>query len=216
MADPERGRPSRDDYRRQVLDSLGGWSGTVVTAIPPVVFVLVNVRFGLGAAIIAAIASALALTGYRLLRRQPIQQAMTGLVGVGIAALIAAWTGQARGYFLWGIWTSFAYAAAFIASMTVRRPLVGLAWEFLDPTPNLAASRPWHRCTPLLRAYLLATAAAGAIFLARGVVQLALFRHNATGWLAVARIGMGYPLTVVALGFAFWVVRRARRQMATE
>jgi uncharacterized protein DUF3159 len=216
VAEPERSRPSRDDYRRQVLDSLGGWSGTLVTAIPPVVFVLVNVRFGLGAAIIAAVATALALTGYRLLRRQPIQQAMTGLLGVGIAALIAAWTGQARGYFLWGIWTSFAYAAVFIVSMAVRRPLVGLAWEFLDPTPDLAASRPWHRCPPLLRAYLLATAAAGAIFLARGIVQLALFRHNATGWLAVARIGMGYPLTVAALGFAFWVVRRARRQVAAQ
>jgi Protein of unknown function (DUF3159) len=47
-------------------------------------------------------------------------------------------------------------------------------------------------------------------------VQLALFRHNATGWLAVARIGMGYPLTVAALGFAFWVVRRARRQVAAQ
>jgi Protein of unknown function (DUF3159) len=216
MAEPERARPSREDYRRQLLDGLGGWSGTLVTAIPPVVFVLVNVGFGLGAAILAAVATALALTGYRLLRRQPIQQAMTGLLGVGIAALIAAWTGQARGYFLWGIWTSFAYAAAFLASLAVRRPLVGLAWEFLDPTPNLPASRPWHRCPPLLRAYLLATAAAGAIFLARGMVQLALFRHNATGWLAVARISMGYPLTVAALGFAFLVVRRARRQVAAE
>jgi hypothetical protein len=45
-------------------------------------------------------------------------------------------------------------------------------------------------------------------------VQTALFRENATGWLAVARIAMGYPLYLLALGFAFWVVTRARRQLA--
>jgi hypothetical protein len=45
-------------------------------------------------------------------------------------------------------------------------------------------------------------------------VQTALFREDATGWLAVARIAMGYPLFLLALTFALWVVTRARRQLA--
>ena len=138
-----------------------------------------------------------------------------GLLAVVVASLIAARTGQAKGYFLIGIWSSFGYAAVFIASLVARRPVVGLAWEFLDPTPA-AAARAWYRIRPLLHAYDLATLLASLIFLSRGVVQLALFQQNRTGWLAVARIAMGYPLYLVALGFGFWIVTRARRRLPPE
>jgi hypothetical protein len=202
----------REQYRAQMLASIGGWSGTVVAAVPTVVFVAVNSFAGLRAAIFAAVGSALVLTAYRLMRRRPIQQALTGLFGVLIASIIAARTGHAKGYFLFGIWTSFAYGGAFLASVLIRRPLVGLAWEFLEPT-QLPDATPWNRSRPLLRAYDLATILASTIFLARGIVQLALFKDNQTGWLAVARIAMGYPLYIAAVGFGFWIVNRARRRL---
>jgi hypothetical protein len=202
----------REVYRQQLLDSIGGWSGTVVTAIPPVVFVVVNAASTLKWAIAAAVGSAVLLAAYRVARRQPVQQALTGLFGVVIASAIAARTGQAKGYFLLGIWSSFVYAGAFAVSLVVRRPVIGLIWEFLDPTPG-DEDTPWYRRGVLFYAYALATIAAGLVFLARGVVQLALFKHDATGWLAVARIAMGYPLYIAAIGFAFWIVRRARHRL---
>ncbi|HEU5267324.1 MAG TPA: DUF3159 domain-containing protein [Jatrophihabitans sp.] len=222
----------RETYRQQLLVGIGGWTGALITAIPTVVFVIVNVTASLRAAIVAAVGAALLLTGYRLLRRQSIQQSLSGLFGVAVAAFIAARTGQARGYFLFGIWTSFAYAVPFGISVLVRRPLVGLLWEFLDPTPagpipggdsvatgdaasaEHVAARPWYRRRPLLVAYTWATLAATAVFLARGFVQLALYGHNATGWLAFARIAMGYPLFIAAVGFSFLVVTRARHGLA--
>jgi len=219
QTESEQPRPgSREAYRQQLLNSIGGWSGTVITAIPTVVFVAVNAVTTLRWAIGAAVGSALLLAGYRLARRQSVQQAMTGLLGVVVASIIAARTGQAKGYFLLGIWSSFVYAGAFVATLAVRRPAIGLLWEFLDPTPEAddGAPVPWHRRRPLFFAYTLATAGAALVFLARGIVQLALFQHNATGWLAVARIAMGYPLYIAAIGFAFWVVRRARSQLAVE
>ncbi|MBV9592379.1 MAG: DUF3159 domain-containing protein [Actinobacteria bacterium] len=200
----------RDQYRQQILASIGGWSGTIITAVPTVVFVVVNTIAGLRWAILAALSSAVLLAAYRLLRRQPIQQALTGLIGVVVASLIAARTGHAKGYFLLGIWSSFLYAGVFIASLAARRPIVGLLWEFLDPTPG---EQKWYRRRPLLLAYDLATALASLIFLSRGIVQLALFRHNDTGWLAVARILMGYPLYVATIGFGFYVITRARRRL---
>jgi intracellular septation protein A len=205
----------REQTRQQLLDSLGGWSGTVVAAIPPVVFVIANALGGLRNAIIAAVAAGVLVAGYRLLRRQPVQQALMGLLSVAVAAAIAARTGQARGFFLLGIVGSIAYTAVFAVSMVVRRPLVGLIWEFLDPTPMPADER-WHRVRPLMRAYLLATGAATAMFAARGAVQLSLFRDNKTGWLAVARLAMGYPLYIAVLGYAFWVIRRARTRLAGD
>ncbi len=205
----------RETYRKQLIDGIGGWTGTVITAIPPVVFVVVNAVTTLRWAIIAAVGSAVVLAGYRLVRRQSLQQAITGLLGVIVAAVIAARTGQARGYFLLGIWSSFLYAAVFAGSIIARRPVVGLAWEFLDPTPG-DDDIAWHRRRGLFRAYLYATLGATAVFLARGLVQLALFRNNATGWLAFARIAMGYPLYIAAVGFGFWIVRRARRALVAD
>jgi Protein of unknown function (DUF3159) len=209
---PNRAGELRETYRQQMIDSIGGWSGTVITAIPTVVFIVVNAISSLRWAIIAAVGSAIMLASYRLARRMPLQQALTGLIGVVVAAVIAARTGQARGYFLLGIWSSFAYAAVFAGSLVVRRPVVGLAWEFLDPTPS-EHEEPWYRRRGLLRAYVLATLGATAVFLARGFVQLALFAKNATGWLAFARIAMGYPLYIAAVGYGFWIVTRARRRL---
>lgn len=202
----------RETYRQQLIAGIGGWQGALITAIPTTVFVIVNVTASLKPAIIAAVASALVLTAYRLVRKQPVQQALSGLFGVVIAAIIAARTGQARGYFLLGIWTSFAYAVPFAISMLVKRPLVGLLWEFLDPTPS-DDDVPWHRRRPLLMAYTWSTLAATLVFLARGIVQLRLYGDKATGWLAFARIAMGYPLFAIAAGFAVLIVTRARRRV---
>jgi len=202
----------RERTRQQMLDSFGGWSGTVVGAIPLVVFVAVNAAARLWPAIWAAVASAVLLAGYRLLRRQPVQQAVTGLFSVLIAAAIAAHTGQARGFFLLGIAGSVLYGAVFAVTLLVRRPLVGMLWEFLDPAP-LPDGLPWYRVGSLRRAYDIATLAGLGMFAARAVVQLSLFRENRTGWLAVTKIVMGFPLYLAVLGFGFWVVRRARQQL---
>jgi hypothetical protein len=204
----------RELYRQQVLTSIGGWSGMAVTALPTIVFVLVNSLADLRGAVLAAVASGALVAAYRAVRRQPLQQAATGLLGVGVAALIAWRMGEARGYFLLGIVSSFGYAAVFGVSLLIRRPLVGYLWEFLDPSPH--RSVPWQREPILLRAYSWATFAAFLLFAARAAVQTSLFAQDQTGWLAAARLGMGYPLYIAVLGFVFIVCRRAHRRLEHE
>jgi uncharacterized protein DUF3159 len=203
----------RETFRQQTIASIGGWTGALITAVPTAVFIIVNVAASLRVAIISAVGSALLLAAYRVVRKQSTQQALSGLFGVVVAAVIAARTGEARGFFLLGIWTSFAYAVPFAVSIVLRRPLVGLLWEFLDPTPSADEDVPWHRRRPLLLAYTWATLAATTVFLSRGIVQAALYHRDSTGWLAFARIAMGYPLFIAALGFSYWIVQRARRRL---
>jgi Protein of unknown function (DUF3159) len=214
--EPDGGTDLRETVRQQMIAGIGGWSGALITAIPTAVFIIVNVTASLRMAVYAAVGSALLLTGYRLVRKQSVQQALSGLFGVAVAAFIAARTGEARGYFLLGIWASFLYAVPFAVSVVVRRPLVGLWWEFLDPTPSAEDDPPWHQRRALLLAYTWATLAGTVVFLSRGIVQAILYHRDATGWLAFARVAMGYPLFIAAVGFSFWVVQRARRRLVAS
>lgn len=195
-----------------VLERVGGVSGLVLASVPTLAYVIANAIAGLDVAVVVAVAVSAALIVFRLARRQPIQPAVSGLLGVVIAALIAYYTGSAENYFLPGIWISLAMAAAFTVSLLARRPLVGVIWNVLrsgGPDPA------WRADRSVLRGFDIATLAFVALFAARFVVQQWLYDGGHTGWLAFARIGMGYPLLGVALWVVFWAVRRANRRSVT-
>lgn len=194
---------------RTVLEQLGGVPGLISSSVPVLVFVVVNSFSSLVPALWAALGSGLAVTGWRLARREALRPALSGLLGVGVAAFIAYRTGSAKGFFLYGIWTSALYGSAFVVSVLVRWPLVGVGWSVLN-----GHGWSWRRSREAVRAYDLASLAWGVLFLVRFAVQLSLYRSDETGWLAAARIGMGWPLTGTVLLLTVWVVRRGDRAAA--
>ncbi|OZD59223.1 DUF3159 domain-containing protein [Rhodococcus sp. 06-1460-1B] len=191
-----------------VLEQLGGVSGLVYSTLPVVVFVPFNSYFGLSVALWAALGVAAAVLVWRLVRRSPIQPAISGFFGVGICAFIAYRTGDAKGYFLFGIYTSLVYGGAFVLSVLARWPLVGVIWGYLN-----GKGTSWRRERSAVRYYDVATTAWASVFAARYIVQSQLYDSDQTGWLAVARIGMGWPLTGVALLVTLWAVRQADRAL---
>ncbi len=168
--------------------------GMLDSGLPVVVFVVVNVIAGLTAAIIAALAAGVLIAGVRLIRRKPVTQAIGGLFAVGIAAYIAHRVGSARGFFLLGIWTYLLYGGALLVSVLVRWPLVGVLWEGINGRRGA-----WRRDRHLRRRYDAATLVWVAVFAARYGVQQSLYGADQVGWLAVARLVMGYPLFAVAI-----------------
>jgi hypothetical protein len=92
-----------------ILEQLGGPMGMLDSGLPVVVFVVVNVVAGLGWAIGAALGAGVLIATIRLVRHRPVTQAISGLIGVGVAAFIAYKLGSARGYFLVGIWSALHY-----------------------------------------------------------------------------------------------------------
>ncbi|MEV0946429.1 DUF3159 domain-containing protein [Rhodococcus sp. NPDC049939] len=192
--------------QQSIIEQLGGIGGLVYSTLPILVFVPVNAVWGLFPAIWAALGVATAILVWRLIQRTPIQPAVSGFFGVGISAFIAYRTGDAKGYFLFGIVTSLAYGAVFLGSILVRWPIVGIVWGFLNGHGNL-----WRRHPGAVRAYDVATAAWALVFGARYLVQSQLYDADQTGWLAVARIAMGWPLAGAALLVTIWAVRRADR-----
>jgi Protein of unknown function (DUF3159) len=120
--------------RHLVLDQLGGWRGMVDASVPTIAFIVANALAGLWAGIWAALGCALVVFVLRLVRRESIQQAVSGLFGVGIAVAIAGVSGHARDFFVLGIVRNAAIGVVLVGSVVVRWPLVGVIAEFLAPS----------------------------------------------------------------------------------
>ncbi|MFD0361278.1 DUF3159 domain-containing protein [Nocardia sp. GCM10030253] len=195
---------AEEAVEQTLLEQLGGFSGLIYSTLPVLVFVPVNTFAGLTAAIWAALGVAAAILLWRLVRRSPIQPAISGFLGVGICAFIAYRMGEAKGFFLFGIYTSLVYAGVFLVSILVRWPLVGVIWGVLN-----GHGSDWRTDRRVVRLYDVATTTWVLVFAARYLVQSQLYDSDHTGWLAAARIAMGWPLTAVALAVTVWAVRRA-------
>jgi hypothetical protein len=194
----------QDRETATIWEQMGGPMGLVDSGLPVVVFVVVNALAGLTWGIIAAIASALLIAVLRLVRGKPVTQAISGLLGVGVAAFIAWKTGSAKGYFLLGIWSYVLYGGALLLSMVVRWPLVGVLWEGLN-----GRGTGWRKDKRLVRKYDLATAVWVMVFALRFLVQNELYDSDKVGWLATARLLMGYPLFIVAIAATVLIVGSA-------
>ncbi|MDQ3153069.1 MAG: DUF3159 domain-containing protein [Actinomycetota bacterium] len=192
-----------------LLQQMGGVGGLVASVLPVLVFVPVNAYAGLTAAIWSAVGVAVGVAVWRLVRREPLQPAISGLLGVAIAAFIAYRTGSAKGYFLFGIWSSLVFAAVFGASVAARWPLVGVIWHGIN-----GDGQGWRADRALRHAYVIATVTWTVVFAARFVVQKYLYDADSATSLGVARIAMGIPLTAAAVLVTIWAVRRANRRTA--
>lgn len=191
-----------------ILAQMGGISGLIYSSLPVVVFVPVSSTLGLLPAIGAALGVAALIFVWRLLRKESVQPAISGFFAVGVSALIAYIVGESKGYFLFGIWMSLVYAGLFAVSVLIRRPLVGYIWSWVN-----GHGRHWRTVGTALRAFDIATLTWVAVFAARFLVQEHLYDENETGWLGVARIAMGWPLTAVAALVTYLAIRAAQRAL---
>jgi hypothetical protein len=129
----EAGAPLSLD-RHLVLEQLGGWRGMLDATLPTVAFIVANSLGGLRTGIWSALGVALLVFVLRLVRRESVQQAVSGLFAVGIAVAIAAVSGQARDFFVLGIVRNAAIGIVLLGSIALRWPLVGVVAEFLAPS----------------------------------------------------------------------------------
>lgn len=189
-----------------LLAQMGGVSGLIYSALPVAVLVPVNTAFGLVPAISAALGVAALILAWRLFRHDSIQPAVSGFIGVGLSALIAWVVGASKGYFLLGIWSSLAWAAVFAASVLIRRPIVGYVWSWVN-----GHDRAWRNARRAVLAFDIATLTWVLVFGSRFLVQRHLYDADQTGWLGVARISMGWPLTAVAALVTYLAIRSAQR-----
>jgi hypothetical protein len=180
------------------------------SGLPTVVFVTAYVVTGqdLTLAIWAAVVSGAVLAVLRLARRQTLQNVLAGFLGVAVAAFFASRTGRAEDYFLPGLLINAGYAVAYVVSILVRWPLLGVLVAAVT-----GEGMGWRQDPVRLRAYSLASWIWVGMFVVRLAVQLPLYLAGEDGLVAlgIARVAMGWPLFFLCLYLSWVVIRSAGR-----
>ncbi len=184
--------------------ALGGWRGMIDSALPSVLFIVVYMLDGrvLQPALIAALGTGAVILVLRLLRRQPLTQVLAGFAGVAISAYVSSRTGEARDFFLWGLIVNVAYGAAFLVSLLVRWPLMGVVVGAITGDPT-----GWRKEPDLRRVFAAATWVWVFVFGARIVVQVPLYLAGWVGALGTAKIIMGWPLFLFGAYITYRLLR---------
>ena len=206
-ADPALHETKADVRAETVLleRAIGGWRGIIDSGVPTLVFVVAY----LGRSVGAAVAAGLLIVIWRVVRKEPLQQVFAGFAGVLISALVANWTGRPEAYFLPGFLQNLAYGSAFLISIIIGWPLLGVVLGYFT-----GEGTTWRQDRPLRRIYAAASWIWVALFFGRLVVQVPLYLAGAVGALGVVKILMGIPLYIAAAYFTYrllapiWAAKR--------
>jgi hypothetical protein len=187
-----------------IAESLGGRLGIVESALPAIAFVTAYTASGQDATLsaIVALAIGVVLAATRLARRQTLRYALSGLAGVALAAFIVSRTGRAEDFFLPGLLMNAGYALAYLISIAVGWPLLGV---FVGAITGQGMA--WRDDPVQLRGYTRASWIWVAMFLLRLAVQLPLYLAGAVVALGVARVAMGVPLFAIAAWLSWLLLR---------
>ena len=192
------------EEREHFLHALGGRHGIVDSSLPGLAFVIAYTASGqeLDVAIWTAVGIGAVLFAIRIVRKETLQFALAGFVGVAIAAFVAKQTGRAEDFFLPGLLLNLAYAAAYLVSIAIRWPLLGVIVGPLN-----GEGMEWRNDPERLRLYSRASWIWVGVFTLRLAVQLPLYFADELVALGVAKTAMGFPIFALAAWLSYLVLR---------
>jgi hypothetical protein len=171
------------------MDAIGGPLGIAESIIPAFAF-SVSFAISKSAVVSVSVASGLALLfiAIRLVRRQPVTQAIAGALAIALAAFLALRDGgSAEDYFVPGFITNASYGAVLLISVLVRYPIMGFVAQLLF---GLEA---WRKNRVVYRRAQLVTLVWVGFFSLRLAVQLPLFFSGQVELLAASKVVLGAP-----------------------
>jgi hypothetical protein len=188
----------------KVLNALGGKKGLIDSGLPSLVFLIVFNLSGknITSAIYAAIGLSIVLTFIRIVKRETVQHAFSGLIGVGVCAFIARRSGNAADFYLPGLWINAGYALLYALTNLLKWPLLGVVLG-----PILGENLLWRKDPARLKAYTKAGWLWVGMFAARLIVQYPLYQSGNVNLLGTARLLMGYPLFILT-AWGTWLILR--------
>jgi hypothetical protein len=186
----------------KIMSALGGKRGLIDSGLPAIIFLIVFNLSGkeINVAIWSALTLSICLTIYRLINRQTLQHAFSGLIGVAICALISRRSGNAADFYLPGLWINAGYGSLYAITNLIKWPILGVLLG-----PILGENLLWRKDPKRLRAYINAGWLWVALFVSRLIVQYPLYESGNINALGTARLLMGYPLFILT-AWGTWLI----------
>ncbi|NEG95802.1 DUF3159 domain-containing protein [Bifidobacterium sp. SMB2] len=204
------GLASLADEDFSVIDAIGGPRGVVESILPGVVFVVLFVATrDLRTTVMVSAAVAVLQVIARMLQRQSVLGALTGVMAVAICLVWAWFSHDARNYYLPGFLVNSFWIVVLGVSLIARVPGIGVLVEFVrKPVTDHLGDwlRAWRDDRPLLKAYMMVTGIWIAVFALRLGVQVPMYLTNHVGWLGTARLVMGVPMFAAAIWISWLVI----------
>ena len=196
--------PGRDEPE-SLTKLLGSRRAALDATLPPVAFGAGWLLTGhsVWGGVIAALVVGAAVAGRRLHRGDRPRSVLIGLLAVAVAALVALGTGQASDFFLLQLVSNAASALAWMVSIAVRWPLLGVVVGTI-----LGQRGRWRRDPALLRAYDRGSWVWVGQYVVRLVVFLPLYLADQVVALVAARAILTWPLVTACVAASWWVIRR--------
>lgn len=196
--------------RAQLAKAFGGVRGIIEAAVPTIAFTLSwIVTEELKTSLIVSISLAVVLLLARLAQRSTPQFVINSLIGIAIGAFFASRTGDAKDYFLPGILWNAGYSVAMLLSIIARWPVVGFLIGSVTGDPTA-----WHKDPGIVKLCVKLTWMLMLPCVVRVAVQLPVWLvgggDEAVAALGLAKIAMGWPLQVAALGAMLWLLGKGR------
>lgn len=201
---PQIGQIGPDGEAFSVIEAVGGTLGIAESTLPFVAFTITWTATGqdIVAGAIVALAISATLAAVRLVRGQSTRYALSGLAGVALGAFVASRTGEASAFFLPGILINAGSLTAYLISIAVGRPLLGLL-----ASPVTGEGRAWYEDPARRRLYTRASWVWVGLFALRLSIQLPLYLTDAVGPLAAARVVTGPPLFALGVWVSYLLLR---------
>ena len=192
-------------YEEAVKKAFGGKMGMADAGLPAICFLIVyTATNSLNPAVIGSVAVAVVMFVIRLLRKETLQHALSGLFGVLVCAAFAKFSGHAQNYYLPGILINLGSFLLFAGTALARWPIAGLMIG-----PITGEMTTWRQVPGRLRAFTNATWLLAGLFAVKLAVQVPLYLTHHTTALGVARLALGYPPYLACLYFAWQMIKNA-------
>ncbi len=190
--------------RARLAEALGGLRGILEAAVPTICFTLAwIVSSDLRLSLTLSIAAAVLLLVVRLAQRSSVQFVLNALIGIAVAAVFAARSGEARDVFLPGILYNGGYAVVIIVSILIGWPVVGFLLGSL--TGELTE---WHDDRQIVRLCSRLSWLLAAPCVLRVLVQYPLWAGDHVALLGTSKIVLGWPLQVASFAAMAWLLSR--------
>ena len=191
------------EERDRIVNALGGTRGLIDNGVPSIIFlVLFNIKHELKSAIYAAVITSAILAIWRLIKRDTLQHAISGFIGILICAWFARHGGQAKDYYIPSFIKNSVYALLYASGNLIGWPILGIVIG-----PLIGENLEWRKVSERKRVYTLAGWIWVGMFVIRLVIMYPLYKADQLNALGIASIALGYPLFLLTLWWTWLIIK---------